>query len=200
MKKKSPPPHPHNFFLNTMGNPFFGMPFLGTKRSNFFQNGNYIALYQKLCSDLILDLGKCPNQKTHEIRKYLYLCVFWLGHFPRSRIESKNSLIKCYKITLLNFFSRVFSQNIAFLKMDFPLYFQQVIWVGGGHFFLIFLKKPNNPEYGQVLVVTCTKFNSVTALLSPPTPQKRVHTAIIWFGHSLEGKGLKGMFGQIQLI
>ena len=34
----------------------------------------------------------------------------------------------------------------------------------------MFLKKPNTPEYGQVLLVTCRKLNSVTALLSsPPT-------------------------------
>ena len=40
---------------------------------------------------LIPDLGKCPNQKTHEIRKYAYLRVFWFGHFPRSGIESESS-------------------------------------------------------------------------------------------------------------
>ena len=53
--------------------------------------------------------------------------------------------------------------------MDFPLYFEKVIWVGGGNFFrqIFFLKKPNTPEYAQVLVVTWAKPNSVTALLSP---------------------------------
>ena len=53
--------------------------------------------------------------------------------------------------------------------MDFPLYFEKVIWVGGGLFFgrIFFLKKPNTPEYAQVLVVTWAKLNSVTALLSP---------------------------------
>ena len=54
--------------------------------------------------------------------------------------------------------------------MDFPLYFQNVIWPGGGHFLLQkkILKKSNTPKYAQVLVVTWAKPNSVTALLSPP--------------------------------
>ena len=54
-------------------------------------------------------------------------------------------------------------------KMDFPLYFQKVIWVGD--IFcdeIFFLKKPNTPKYAQVSVVTCPKANSVDALLSPP--------------------------------
>ena len=54
--------------------------------------------------------------------------------------------------------------------MDFPFYFQEVIFVGGGHFFCknCFQEKPNTPEYAQVLVVMCPNLNSVTALLSPP--------------------------------
>ena len=53
--------------------------------------------------------------------------------------------------------------------MDFPLYLEKGIWVGEGIFFPrnFFLKKPNTPEYAQVLVVTCPKLNFVTALLSP---------------------------------
>ena len=42
---------------------------------------------KKLLSDLIPDLGKCPNHKTHEIPKYIYLRVFWFGHFPRALLE-----------------------------------------------------------------------------------------------------------------
>ena len=54
--------------------------------------------------------------------------------------------------------------------MDFPLYFQNVIWPGGGIFLkqFFFLKKPNIPKYAKDLVVTWAKPNSVTALLSPP--------------------------------
>ena len=64
------------------------------------------------------------------------------------------------------------SKETAFQKMDFPSYFQKVIWVGGTHFFRrhFYLKKPNTPEYAQVLVLTCPKINSVTALFSPPPP------------------------------
>ena len=52
--------------------------------------------------------------------------------------------------------------------MDFPLYYEKVIWVEGD--FLrrnLYLKKPNNPEYSQVLLVMCLKLNSVTIVLSP---------------------------------
>ena len=54
--------------------------------------------------------------------------------------------------------------------MDFPLYFQNVIWPGGDTFFHqnFFLKKPNTSECAQVLVVTWVKLDCVEALLSPP--------------------------------
>ena len=53
--------------------------------------------------------------------------------------------------------------------MDFLLYFQNVIWPGGIHFFIknFFLKKPNTSESGQVLVVTLVILDCVKALLSP---------------------------------
>ena len=68
--------------------------------------------------------------------------------------------------------------------MDFLLYCQNVIWVGGESFFCqkICLKKPNTPEYAQVLVVLWAKLNSVTALLSPrPTKQ---HLYVICEGNT----------------
>ena len=53
--------------------------------------------------------------------------------------------------------------------MDFPLYFQNVIWPGGAFFLTnFFLKKPNIHKYAHDLVITWVKPNSVTALLSPP--------------------------------
>ena len=54
-------------------------------------------------------------------------------------------------------------------KNGFPIVFSKSDLGGGGHIFRrnFFLKKPNTPEYAQVLVVTCPKLNSVTALLSP---------------------------------
>ena len=62
-------------------------------------------------------------------------------------------------------------------RMNFPLYFQKVIWVGGGVVFLskILSEKAKHPricpDYAKVLGVTCLKPNSVTALLpSLPSP------------------------------
>ena len=52
--------------------------------------------------------------------------------------------------------------------MDFPLYFQNVIWPGGGHFFII-------KQFSQDLVVMWAKPNSVTPLLSPLLP-----LGVIW--------------------
>ena len=46
-----------------------------------------------------------------QTRKYALSlsCVFWLGHFPRSKISFESSfLIKCYIITDLNFFLGAF--------------------------------------------------------------------------------------------
>ena len=84
-------------------------------------NSNYIVLYEKRFSDSILDLGKCPNPKTHESES----ACFQVGHFARSKIESESIfLIKFYIITILN----IFWSNLVYIyqsrKMDFPLYFQ----------------------------------------------------------------------------
>ena len=60
-------------------------------------------------------------------------------------------------------------------KNGFPIVFSESDLGGGGQFFRqhFFLKKPNTPEYAQVLVVTWAKPNSVTALLSPhPTSEQ----------------------------
>ena len=48
--------------------------------------------------------------------------------------------------------------------MDFPLNFHK--W-GTDFVKKKILKKPNTPDYAQVLVVMCLKPNSVAALLSP---------------------------------
>ena len=45
-------------------------------------------------SDLIPDFGKCPNQKTHEIRKYVYLRVFWLCKMLQFMRKSVPRLLK----------------------------------------------------------------------------------------------------------
>ena len=123
--KKSPPTPAKSRFENTIGNPFFGTLFFGTKCSTKkFRTVIIQHFIKKLLSDLIPDLGKCPNQKTHEIRKYTYLHVFWFGHFPRSGIESGSSLlIKCYIITVLIFFFQRFGQYLKKSKNGFPIVF-----------------------------------------------------------------------------
>ena len=57
--------------------------------------------------------------------------------------------------------------------MNFPLFFQNVIWPGG-HLFSSkkMLKKPNTWECAQVLVVTWVKLDCVKALLSPDPTSK----------------------------
>ena len=46
---------------NTMGNPFFDMPFSGTNTPIFFRIVIIYDLIQKLLSETILDIRKCPN-------------------------------------------------------------------------------------------------------------------------------------------
>ena len=84
-------------------------------------------------SDLISDLGKWPNQKTHEIRKYTYLHVFWFGHFPRSGIKSESRfLIRCYIITVLKKNLERFVLINGVKKNGFPIVFSKRDLGGGG--------------------------------------------------------------------
>jgi hypothetical protein len=63
--QKSDPTMVKSHFKNTMGNPFFEAQFFETKRSKFFFRIVIIWYFmEKLLSDSILDLAKCPNQKT----------------------------------------------------------------------------------------------------------------------------------------
>ena len=112
---------------------------------------------RKLLLKVILDLMKCPNQKMHESESAGYL----VGHFPWSRISE---VVYNYGS---HFFGEHFGQYLK-TKMDFPLYFQKVIWPGADSFCSKkILKKPNTSEYALVLVVTWAKLNSVPALLFP---------------------------------
>ena len=100
----------------------------------------------------------------------MYLRVFWFGHFLMSKFKCKSSfLIKCYIIIGLNFFVERFVSKMAFQKMDFPLYFQQVIWVGRGEFFLPkwVSEKAKHSRIRPSCSGKMAKLNSVTALLSP---------------------------------
>ena len=59
---------------------------------------------RKKFSDSILDLGKGPKPKTHESES----ACFQVGHFARSKIESKSIiLIKYYIITILKKFGAI---------------------------------------------------------------------------------------------
>ena len=49
-----------------MGKPFFDFVKYRPKRSNFFRIVIIYHFMRKMLSDSILDLGKCPNRKTHE--------------------------------------------------------------------------------------------------------------------------------------
>ena len=72
---------------------------------------------RKMLSYSILDLGKCPNLKTHGSES----ACFPVG----SKMETKsNFLIKYYLITILNFCWSVSAYTYQSQKMDFLLYFQ----------------------------------------------------------------------------
>ena len=119
--------------------------------------------------DFIPDLGKGPNQKTHQYAYLRISCVFWFRHFQRPKLKSKSIfLIKCYTIAV-NFFWENFVP-----KNDVPKKWFYIILsksdLGGGKYFVTkkILKKPNIPDYAQVLVDMCLKPISVAILLFPP--------------------------------
>ena len=86
---------------------------------------------RKMFSDSILDLGKCPNPKTHESES----ACFQVGHFARSKIKSKSIfLIKYYIITILKKFGAIrciFNK----VKNGFPIVFSNLALKGSGFFF-----------------------------------------------------------------
>ena len=85
------------------------------------RNSNYILLYEKNAFRL-----NCAPTGKHAIS---LSCVFRLGHFPRSKLESESiCLIKYYIITILNFFSERFVLYCKSQKNDFPLHF--LFWRG----------------------------------------------------------------------
>ena len=85
----------------------------------------------------------------------------------------KNILSRNMDILISNLLSESvlerFDHHILFFKNGFLIAFSKSDLGGGADFVTKkFLKKPNKPEYAQVLVVTCPKLNSVAALLPPP--------------------------------
>jgi hypothetical protein len=80
-----------------IGNHFF-LLFLNADRNTLQKNlnSNYIGLNKKLLLEMILDLGKCPNQKMHESESQVFS--------PMTEIIFKsNFLIKSYIINVLVF-------------------------------------------------------------------------------------------------
>ena len=82
-----------------------------------------------------------------------------------SRSFESSFLMKCFIITVLNFFMERFVQYLKKSKNGFPIVFSKCDLA----FFLrnFFLNKPNIPKYAQDLVVTWVKPNSITDLLYP---------------------------------
>ena len=79
-----------------------------------------------MVSETVLDLRKCPNQKTHERES----AVFLVWALPKVKAVFYT---KSYIITILNFFPIVFKK--CDLTMVGSLFRQKKI-----------LKKPNNPK------------------------------------------------------
>ena len=64
------------------------------------------------------------------------LLPFRLGHLLKSKIESEsNFLIKSYIDTIIKKIGVFWSIFKKSQKMDFPLYFEKLIWLGGDIFF-----------------------------------------------------------------
>ena len=78
-----------------------------------------------MLSDSIFDPGKYPNQKVYKSESAGFLVWVFL------EVQNwfwKQFLIKFYIITILNFLLSVSSKKNCIKKMEFPLYFQNVIW------------------------------------------------------------------------
>ena len=103
-------------------------------------------------------------------------CVFWLGHFPRSKIVSESSFYtNSYIITILNFFWGAFSLK----KWRFKKLISHCIlkmWFGRGR--VTFLAKKNSEK--AKLPKICISFGGSMPIaqikrchLSPPPTQGR---------------------------
>ena len=144
------------------------------------QNRNYIALYQKTAFWFDPGPQEVLEPENTQITVFVYFMCFLVWALPEVRDWIQKQFFNevlynyCFK-----FFWGAFCPKNGVPKN--ALYFQKVIWVGGGNFFLIIFfssEKPNTLEHAQVLVVMCPKLNSVTALLSPPPPLPPPHLVL----------------------
>ena len=85
--------------------------------------------------DFIPDLGKGPNQKTHQYAYLRISCVFWFRHFQRPKLKSKSIfLIKCYIIAVRFFWENFIPKNDV-QKNRFYIIFSKSD-LGGGKYFV----------------------------------------------------------------
>ena len=76
---------------------------------------------RKLLSKMFLELGKCPNQEMHEMESAGFLPEVQYNF--RKQFSQKVLYTYCFKF--------LWSVSVSILKskkIDFPLYFQKVIW------------------------------------------------------------------------
>jgi hypothetical protein len=88
------------------------------------------SLISNLLSESILDFGKWSNKKYANTR----ICLFSVWPLPRVKNSFRKQIWnENVHIFILNFFLKRFCQYLKkSQKMDFLLYFQNVIWLGGG--------------------------------------------------------------------
>ena len=99
--------------------------FKGKMHQNKFRIVIIYDFVSKLLSKTILDLGKCPNQKTHERESAGFLV--WALPMVQNRFW-KQFLHKVIYNYYSKFFWSVSSLKMAPKKMDCLLYFKNVIW------------------------------------------------------------------------
>ena len=107
-----------------MGNPFFLHFLWWSKLSKKNLNRNMDILIWNLLSESILNLGKWSNWNYANWRNWPPPKVW---NWFQKQISNEN-----VHIFILSFFRSVLSSQFFSATIDFPLYFQKVIWVGGG--------------------------------------------------------------------
>ena len=126
-------------------------------------------------SKLILDLGKCPNQKVK-------VHVFWFGHFLWSKILLESSFAqKYYIITDLKFFLRVSDveslkkKNNAWKRMQV-----KAVW---------FWPRRSKKKFRAVIIQHFwAKLLSKLILDLGKWPNQKVKVQVFWFGRFLWSK------------
>ena len=126
-------------------------------------------LISNLLSESISDFGNGQTEIT-PITPIGIIGVFSVWPLPEVRNWLPNQILnENVHISILNFFVEHFDHHKKNVQNGFSIVFSksdlgrrgQILWWN------FFLKKPNWPEYAQVLMVMCPKLKFVAALLSP---------------------------------